>query len=536
MNILSMIVGRDGCSGYRVKNPLKSLEGEEHQVLFLEAKDSGDEILGKVVGADVIFFRQQHDQMFSYLKSSDIDLSNKLLVVDMDDDIFNITPFAETYRWGGVEEVKYEGKWLWKNGEAGFDADRNKDALQNVVNMLSLSDVITCTTPYLKKRLEEISGNKNVVVLPNAIDFNHWQKWPLKKGKEIRIGWTGGSTHYIDWYTIKSGLKRVFDKYDNLKLVLQGCKWDGTTKGIPHEFHNWIDFEGHPYKVASLNLDIAIIPLKDTLFNNSKSCIKWYEFSSLGVPSVVSNVVPYSTEIEHNKTALAYNNEDEFVEQLSRLIEDTKLRSTIGKNAEKWVKKNRDLNNIKDEYSKLFKKKMQVLNHGQINFVDITKLEKPEEHLKNVKRILDDSQAKWFLSFGTALGFYRDGDFIPGDSDIDVVVFADDFNYKELVDKFLKEYKHLRTVKDGDRDYQHCFQAEDGLIIDICLYYKDGDEYYTKAEGGDFRDKAEYIKPKMFETKYGSFPMPEKIEEYLTDRYDDWRTPKHGEIASSKKV
>ncbi len=357
MNILSLVVGRDGCSGYRVRKPLNAIEKgkNEHQVYYVNHGDSGEQILDLLIGANIIVLRQQHDQMFHYLKNQTIvDISKKLFVVDMDDDIFNITPFADTYRWGGVEEVKYDGKWLWKNGENNFDAERNLKNLQSIITMLAQADLITCTTSYLKERLTEISGNKNIAVLPNAIDFNHWKKWNLKKHKEIRIGWTGGATHYIDWHTIKNGLQRVFKKYDNLKLVLQGCKWDGTIKDLPYEYHDWIDFDGHPYKTASLDIDIAIIPLKDTKFNKSKSCIKWYEFSSLGIPSVVSNVLPYSNEIEHDKTALVFKDEEEFVEQLSRLIEDEKLRRKIGSEAQKWVNNNRDLDHIKEDYIKAY--------------------------------------------------------------------------------------------------------------------------------------------------------------------------------------
>ena len=357
MNILSMVIGRDGCSGYRVKNPLnkiKLLFDGEHQIHYIDHGDSEEDIAILIEGADVILFRQQHDQFFHFLKAKGF-LDGKLAVLDMDDDIFNITPFADTYRWGGVEEVKWEDKWLWKNGENNFDADRNRESLGSIVKMMSEIDLIICTTDHLKKRIKEISGNNNIEVLPNAIDFDHWQKWPLKKNKEIRIGWTGGATHYIDWYTIKDGLKKVFKKYDNLKLVLQGCKWDGTIKNIPHEYHDWIDFEGHPYKTASLNLDIAIIPLKDTLFNKSKSCIKWYEFSALGLPSVVSSVEPYSKEITKDR-AMPYKDENEFVKQLSKLIESKKLRIKIGEAAKVWVRHNRDLNKIVKDYLKIFKK------------------------------------------------------------------------------------------------------------------------------------------------------------------------------------
>jgi len=359
MNILSLLIGRDGCSGYRVKNHLTEIakSHKEHDVKFIEGGDSGENILKLITGANVVLMREQHDSFLSFLKSqNEIDISKKLFVVDMDDDVFDISPFNEAYRTAGVSEVKYQDKWLWRNGENGFDAERNKKAADIRVDFLKNADLITVTTPTLQKRIQSISQNPNVEVCPNAINFNHWNKWPLSKGKEIRIGWTGGSSHYEDWFSIKDGLLEVFKKHPECKLVIQGSNFPGLIKDIPHELHDWIDWEGHPYKAASLNLDIAIIPLTNSSFNSHKSCIKWYEFSSLGVPCLVSNVAPYSLEIENGKTAVCYNNSKEFVAGLEKLITDKKLRTTIGNNAYKWVFKHRNLKDVAKDYLAIYEK------------------------------------------------------------------------------------------------------------------------------------------------------------------------------------
>lgn len=400
MNILSLIIGRDGCSGYRVIVPLKGIKratSDINQTHIIEAGDSGDTMLTLVSGANIILFRQQHDKFFHYLKNkNEIDISNKVLAVDFDDDIFNITPFSETYRYGGVEEVEYNGKKLWKDGESGFDIAHNKKNLASIIKMMKEADLVTVTTPYLKKRIEEISGNKNVVVLPNALNFTHWKKWELKKDNVIRIGWSGGSTHYIDWFTIKDGIKKLHDKYGKkIKLVLSGCKWDGTLKDIPHEYHEWLDFDAHPYKQASLNLDIAIIPLKENeLFNKSKSCIKWYEYSALGIPCVVSDALPYNTEVEHNKTGLLYKTEDEFVEQVSRLIDDQKLRYTIGENARQWVHKNRDVDLVcfdyLDAYQKALDKKLLINSKSMEELEPVEEVETSDVEVESSEEVVEE--------------------------------------------------------------------------------------------------------------------------------------------------
>lgn len=344
MQILLSPVGRDGCSFNRITQPYKTIQAEDLAAIkFIDQKWSGEESMQYIIAADVLVIRPGQEALWQFVKKNR-DIIKAKVVIDLDDDLWDITPFAQTYAHHGTEEVEYDGEMLWKDGESNFDIARNKKWLENLITTIQEVDIVTVSTDRLKKRIMERTGAKNVIVVHNHIDFTHWNKLPLKKNKVFKIGWTGGSTHYIDWYTIKDVLPQVVT--EGSKLVLQGCKWDGTIKGLNYEFHDWIDNEGHPYKIASYGLDMAIIPLKDTEFNKYKSCLKWYEFSALEVPCVLANVPPYSDEVEHGVTGFLYNTPEEFVKYANMLKNDEKLRKKIGKNARKWVEKNRDSKNI----------------------------------------------------------------------------------------------------------------------------------------------------------------------------------------------
>jgi glycosyltransferase involved in cell wall biosynthesis len=74
------------------------------------------------------------------------------------------------------------------------------------------------------------------------------------------------------------------------------------------------------------------------------------------VPCLVANVAPYNTEIEHGKTGLLYNNDEEFEKYFAQLATDKGLRDRLADNANKWVQKNRDIVNIANLYTKTYKK------------------------------------------------------------------------------------------------------------------------------------------------------------------------------------
>lgn len=49
----------------------------------------------------------------------------------------------------------------------------------------------------------------------------------------------------------------------------------------------------YPAKLAGLNLDLALAPLEDNLFNQCKSNLRLLEYGACGFPVVCSDVRPY---------------------------------------------------------------------------------------------------------------------------------------------------------------------------------------------------------------------------------------------------
>ena len=95
--------------------------------------------------------------------------------------------------------------------------------------------------------------------------------------------------------------------------------------------------------MMALQGDIGIIPLADEPFNLYKSAIKHYENMSMGLPSVVSNVGPYTESLIEGVTGLGYKTPDEFCNQMKKLLDSSILRKQIAKSGRKWLDENKTL-------------------------------------------------------------------------------------------------------------------------------------------------------------------------------------------------
>jgi glycosyltransferase involved in cell wall biosynthesis len=113
--------------------------------------------------------------------------------------------------------------------------------------------------------------------------------------------------------------------------------------------------------MACINADIAIAPLEDKEFNRNKSSVKFYEYSALKIPSVVSNVPPYADEVQEKVNGLLFKTPDEFMRKVSALIDDPLLRRELGENAYAWVKEHRDVRVIAKDWVEVIKKTVEAM-------------------------------------------------------------------------------------------------------------------------------------------------------------------------------
>ena len=278
----------------------------------------------------------------------------KKIVVDYDDYSFDLDPGNPRYAELGTKECevlddKGNVKFRWRDGENGFDLKANVSRYDGFVRCVELADMVTTTTDYIADKFRPL--NKNVRILPNSIDLGLWKplRRPAKYADQVRIGWFGGDSHYVDLLVIKDAIPKILQKYPQARFVIQAPKhpeWVSVFKDIPQdrfEWYPWVDLRYYTLFLASRHIDIGLCPLADNTFNKCKSSIKWMEFAAFRTPSICQNIPPYSKTIDNGSDGLLADTEQEWVDHISMLIEDRDTRNIMGSSAYDSVARDHEL-------------------------------------------------------------------------------------------------------------------------------------------------------------------------------------------------
>ena len=381
MRICCVPSGTGGVAFYRVKQPYEFLRdkmGKDVYIFDSRIHDS-NRLNQEMMAADIILYQCPWSEgildAIQLIKEGKKYGRDKKVVVEFDDDLFNVSPWNEKYHMFGVEEAEIRlddkgsqerflsehdkddwvrKRWnkdgsltvdMWRDGHSGLNIEENLRKHKATKMIASIADLVTVTTDELAKKFRKHRPTGPLAVLPNFVDFDRWL--PMKKNEtdEIRIGWQGGSAHFADLHMIMDDLIKISEKYPKVKFCFMGIQYDSLMEKMKDKIE-WFAWHGdvatYPLVVRDMKLDIGLCPLVDDSFNRGKSNLKWVEYSAMGIPSVVSPTV-YQNEIKHGKTGLIAR-KGEWFKYIEELILDKDKRQDIASRANQRVRNNYNAN------------------------------------------------------------------------------------------------------------------------------------------------------------------------------------------------
>ena len=152
----------------------------------------------------------------------------------------------------------------------------------------------------------------------------------------LRIGYfSGTTTHDADWALIEPAVAAVLRSRPDTELWLGGPLTTGDAlAGLEGRVHRlpmlpWTDL---PARLRQVDVNLAPLVL-GSVFNESKSAIKWLEAALVETPTVASPTQPFVEAIDDGRTGILAARPDEWQEALATLLDDVDLRSRMGARA-----------------------------------------------------------------------------------------------------------------------------------------------------------------------------------------------------------
>ena len=187
-----------------------------------------------------------------------------------------------------------------------------------------LSSLVVAGNKYLAAYARK--HNPRVVVVPTSIDTDLYA--PLERedrSGRVTIGWTGSATSLAYLETFAPVLRELLRRRDVAIRVQSNRR--PSLPGVPVVWQPWSpDTEIQEIR----RYDIGIKPMPDDPWARGKCPMKELQYMALGVPAVCSAVGTSIEVIRDGENGFLATNGDQWLEHLTRLVDDAALRRMIG--------------------------------------------------------------------------------------------------------------------------------------------------------------------------------------------------------------
>lgn len=217
------------------------------------------------------------------------------------------------------------------------------------------ADLVIAANPVLAKKAGKFTRDGKINIIPSAVDIVDINpKDDYKLSSPPVIGWVGTRTtqRYLDY--LAPQLCELRKKHEFILRIISDKVWEHA--GFETEAVEWT-LEGENCEIRKF--DIGIMPLSADPFSEGKASYKLLQYMANGVPSVASAVGMNKDVADKGKNALLADTPEEFISQLTKLLEDCELRQKLGQNGRKLIEKEYSREVVGAKFAELISKHLQ---------------------------------------------------------------------------------------------------------------------------------------------------------------------------------
>ncbi len=253
--------------------------------------------------ADIIVFLRSDSDIDAYVSKIAKKAGKKLIYV-MDDDLLNVPSYLSSAPYYLLPSTQ-----------------------KNIRTIMSNCDTFLSPSPVLLEKYGPDFKYRFNIPEPS---LNRIHK--KEKNDKVRIGFAGSIDRAQDLNEIlEDAITQIVQKYgDSIEIQIMGAKPDFVEKlGLKHLPYQ-DGYDAYTAYMAKCNWDIGLAPMPLSEFHRCKYFNKYVEYASFGIAGIYTNCEPYVFGIRDKENGLLVNNTTkEWVDAISQLIENEKLRKDI---------------------------------------------------------------------------------------------------------------------------------------------------------------------------------------------------------------
>ena len=221
------------------------------------------------------------------------------LVLDYDDAIFH---WYEAQRFPGVSRLLG----------------------QKINRIMEKADLVIVGNDYLGSYAHS-AGARRVEKVPTVVDIDRYFVPVRDRSRSLTVGWIGTPATAKFLFRIAKVLQEIVNVF-GVRIVAVGAN-PQQIQGLPVEIRAWQENT----EVADIqDFDIGLMPLPDEPYERGKCGYKLIQYMACVKPVVASPVGVNKEIVRHGENGFFATTTDEWIDALSRLLEDPQLRVRMG--------------------------------------------------------------------------------------------------------------------------------------------------------------------------------------------------------------
>lgn len=210
-----------------------------------------------------------------------------------------------------------------------YDLHRNRYVRffmgKRIDRLMAQAKLVIVGNQYLATRASE-AGATWVEVIPTVVDMERYDSCIVNKIKGLpRVVWIGSPTSVQYLLEIVPALKKLFAIHPFILRVIGGGQLN-----IPDLQLECVEWSEHTEAYQLKECHLGIMPLLDTPWEQGKCAYKLIQYMASGLPTVSSPIGANSEVVLDGVTGFLASTEDEWVEYLACLINDSVIRERMG--------------------------------------------------------------------------------------------------------------------------------------------------------------------------------------------------------------